>query len=216
MQISARKVKVTGPLGTLTKSFKHIDCDLRTVSKGRKILLEIWFATAQGKSCVNTITSTITNMMVGVTQGYRYKMRFAYAHFPIKVHFPTEDPKTGKKIKEGSLIEIRNFLGEFYVRRIYMRPGVKVIRAEDAKDEIILEGNDLNFVSQTGICLFPLFVFSPFLCLLSFCSLIVLSTCSFNIFFFSLFSFRFSKSLFSCFSCFPRFLSLCVLSSVLK
>eukprot|EP00008_Paramoeba_atlantica_P013903 CAMPEP_0201474860 /NCGR_PEP_ID=MMETSP0151_2-20130828/324_1 /ASSEMBLY_ACC=CAM_ASM_000257 /TAXON_ID=200890 /ORGANISM="Paramoeba atlantica, Strain 621/1 / CCAP 1560/9" /LENGTH=202 /DNA_ID=CAMNT_0047854775 /DNA_START=185 /DNA_END=793 /DNA_ORIENTATION=- len=150
VQISARKVKVTGPLGTLTKSFKHIDCDLRTVSKGRKILLEIWFATAQGKSCVNTITSTITNMMVGVTQGYRYKMRFAYAHFPIKVHFPTEDPKTGKKIKEGSLIEIRNFLGEFSVRRIYMRPGVKVIRAEDAKDEIILEGNDLNFVSQTA------------------------------------------------------------------
>mmetsp|Transcript_10548 Transcript_10548/g.15868 ORF Transcript_10548/g.15868 Transcript_10548/m.15868 type:complete len:203 (-) Transcript_10548:62-670(-) len=150
VQISARKVKVTGPRGTLTKSFKHIDCDLRTVSKGRKILLEIWFASSQAKSCLNTVTSTITNMMVGVTQGYQYKMRFAHAHFPIKVNFPTEDPKTGKKIKEGSLIEIRNFLGELIVRRVYMRPGVECKRSEDVKDEITLQGNDLNYVSQTA------------------------------------------------------------------
>eukprot|EP01083_Nonionella_stella_P132322 402253_1 len=96
VHIAARKVRVTGALGSLTKSFKHIDCDLRTVSKGRKILLEIWFATAQSKACVNTVCTTIENMMVGVTKGYRYKMRFAYAHFPIKVNFPKEDPKTKK------------------------------------------------------------------------------------------------------------------------
>ena len=71
-----------------------------------------------------------------------------YAHFPIKLNFPTECPTTGKKIKEGSLLEIRNFLGEFRVRRIQMRPGCICTRT-DVKDEIQLEGNDLAYLSQT-------------------------------------------------------------------
>eukprot|EP00211_Chloroparvula_japonica_P017670 CAMPEP_0119121678 /NCGR_PEP_ID=MMETSP1310-20130426/2190_1 /TAXON_ID=464262 /ORGANISM="Genus nov. species nov., Strain RCC2339" /LENGTH=288 /DNA_ID=CAMNT_0007111253 /DNA_START=831 /DNA_END=1697 /DNA_ORIENTATION=+ len=148
--VKNRNVRVKGPRGQLTKNFKHFNCDLRMIANGKKVLVELWFGTSKQKSCVQTVCSLITNMMVGVTQGYRYKMRFAYAHFPIKVAFPTQDPKTGKKIKEGSLIEVRNFLGEFFVRRIYMRPGCKVFRSEDVKDEIVLEGNDLAFLSQSA------------------------------------------------------------------
>jgi large subunit ribosomal protein L9e len=70
------------------------------------------------------------------------------------VNFPTEDPVTGKKIAEGSMLEIRNFLGEFFVRRIPMRPGVRCYRSEEVKDEIVLEGNDLSHVSQTGLFYF--------------------------------------------------------------
>jgi large subunit ribosomal protein L9e len=86
VEISARKVKVTGPRGSLTKSFTHVDCDIRTVSKGRKILLEMWFASGSRRSCTNTICTIIQNMMVGVTKGYRYKMRFAYV-FLIYLNF---------------------------------------------------------------------------------------------------------------------------------
>jgi large subunit ribosomal protein L9e len=56
---------------------------------------------------VRTITSHITNMMIGVTKGFEYKMKLVYAHFPINVDCQKTE---GSKIKNR--IEIRNYLGQ--------------------------------------------------------------------------------------------------------
>ena len=74
-----------------------------------------------------------------VPQGFEYKMRFVYAHFPINVTI------TGKKNK----VEIRNFLGEKVVRTVDAYEGVEVTRSNDVKDEIVLIGNDIENVSKT-------------------------------------------------------------------
>merc|ERR1711916_248440 len=70
----------------------------------------------------------------GVLRGYRYKLRFAYAHFPINMGV------------EGGCVEIRNFLGEKRVRRQPIPEGVKCYRTDQAKvkDELVVEGNDLR------------------------------------------------------------------------
>ena len=73
-------------------------------------------------------------------QEYEYKMRLVYAHFPININI----------IDNGSALEIRNFLGEKRLRKIKMRTGVKVIKSEEVKDEISIQGINLETVSQSA------------------------------------------------------------------
>jgi len=86
-------------------------------------------------------------MITGVTKGFLYKMRAVYAHFPINCIIQ----------ESGHKLEIRNFLGEKTVRHVDMLGGVTVAESKAQKDELILEGNDIENVSQSaasiqGIC----------------------------------------------------------------
>lgn len=78
-------------------------------------------------------------MITGVTKGFKYKMRFCYAHFPINVA-STKDGKT-------DIVEIRNFLGEKKVRRVALLDGVNYLRTPDVKDQIEISGIDITKVS---------------------------------------------------------------------
>jgi large subunit ribosomal protein L9e len=86
-----------------------------------------------------TICAHIQNMFIGVTKGFKYKMRFCYAHFPINV--------AGTSAAGKDTVEIRNFLGEKQVRRIELLEGVKYFRTPDVKDQIEISGIDLAKVS---------------------------------------------------------------------
>mmetsp|Transcript_24337 Transcript_24337/g.36059 ORF Transcript_24337/g.36059 Transcript_24337/m.36059 type:complete len:187 (+) Transcript_24337:77-637(+) len=136
VEIKARNVTVTGPRGSLNRDFKHIDMDLKIIG-GKFIRVDLWFANRKQLACVRTVISHIDNMMVGVTRGFLYKMRFVYSHFPINV------------AHTGNTVEIRNFLGERRVRRVPLPEGVVYVRSADVKDQIELSGNDIAAVSLT-------------------------------------------------------------------
>ena len=138
VEVKNRRVVVKGPRGTLRRDFSHQFVDIR--KEGNKVFVDLWFGLHKNISVVRTICSHIRNMITGVTHGYRYKMRFVYAHFPINVAIN----------KDGTKVEIRNFLGEKRVRHIHMQEGVTVTKSEAQKDEIILEGNDIEAVSISG------------------------------------------------------------------
>ena len=67
-------------------------------------------------------------------------MRCVYAHFPINCAIQDDN----------KLLEVRNFLGEKFIRRVYMKDGVKCTMSSKMKDELIIEGNDIELVSQSG------------------------------------------------------------------
>ena len=46
-------------------------------------------------------------------------------------------------------MEVRNFLGEKYTRTVHLREGVKA-STTGTKDEIKVEGNDIELVTQSG------------------------------------------------------------------
>ncbi|XP_071499991.1 large ribosomal subunit protein uL6-like [Diadema antillarum] len=139
IEVKARRVTVKGPRGTLSRSFKHLRVEIRKLS-AKKLQVVKWFGSRKELACVRTLCSHIENMIKGVTLGYRYKMRSVYAHFPINVNVQDS----------GSLVEIRNFLGEKFIRRVAMREGVTCVPSTKQKDEIILEGNDIELVSQSA------------------------------------------------------------------
>ena len=138
IEVKARVVTVKGPRGTLKKDFRHQPIEMEV--KNGKVRLTKWTGTKSEVASLQTFASHIDNMIVGVTRGFRYKMRFVYAHFPINVGVE----------QGGKLVEVRNFLGEKRVRKVQMRDDTKAQLSKGVKDELILEGNDVESVSQTA------------------------------------------------------------------
>ena len=171
-----RKVNVSGPRGKLFLDLSHLPIDLKVTDGGKTVSVERWFTSGKQAASIHTAISHVSNMFTGVTkvrarrtcyaprspsspsspswpcaprpahscfarglQGFKYKMRFVYAHFLINVAITKKDTR----------VEIRNFLGEKVVRIVDAQPGVIVKRSTDIKDEIVLEGNDIQAVSRT-------------------------------------------------------------------
>ncbi|KAJ7368412.1 ribosomal protein L6, alpha-beta domain-containing protein [Mycena albidolilacea] len=141
VSIKSRLITVTGPRGTLSKNVRHVNMDIR-LHKGKTntVTLAVWQGGRKHVACLRTIKSLINNMITGVTKGFQYKMRAVYAHFPINCIIQ----------EDGTKVEIRNFLGEKTVRHVSMLNGVTVAESTAQKDELILEGNDIDNVSQSA------------------------------------------------------------------
>ncbi|XP_021339065.1 60S ribosomal protein L9-like [Mizuhopecten yessoensis] len=137
--VKARKVIITGPRGTLTRSFRHLAVDISMIGKNT-IKVEKWYGKHKELAAVRTVCSHIENMMKGVTKGYLYKMRSVYAHFPINVAI----------MDGGHAVEVRNFLGEKFTRKVNMLPGVTFSTSPSMKDEFFLQGNDIEAVSRSA------------------------------------------------------------------
>ena len=87
------------------------------------------------KALIGTFKAHINNMITGVTEGFEYKMKTVFAHFPIKTSV------------EGDTFIIQNFLGERSPRKAIILEGVTV----DAKGEnVTVSGANKEKVGQTA------------------------------------------------------------------
>ncbi|KAH3901229.1 probable 60S ribosomal protein L9-B [Saccharomycodes ludwigii] len=141
VNIKSRNIKVTGPRGTLTKNLKHVDVTFTKISN-QQIRITVHNGDRKHVAALRTVKSLISNMITGVTKGYKYKMRYVYAHFPINVNVIEKD---GAKF-----VEIRNYLGDKKVRLVPVREGVTIEFSTVQKDEMILTGNSVENVSQNA------------------------------------------------------------------
>ncbi|KAK7969787.1 60s ribosomal protein-like protein l9 [Apiospora sp. TS-2023a] len=143
VQIKARNVTVTGPKGKLSKDLSHLAVNFSHPKKN-VIGIEIHHGARKNVAALRTVRTLINNLITGVTKGYKYKMRYVYAHFPINVNI---DKNSETDCHE---VEIRNFLGEKIVRRVVMRHGVEIEPSKNQKDELTLTGISLEDVSQSA------------------------------------------------------------------
>jgi len=138
--VNSRKVVVKGKEGTLQRDFHHLPVSVAKVDGGKKLEVSLFFGLSKQIACLRTVCSHVKNMIVGVTQRYRYNLRLVYAHFPITCNI----------VNGGKRVEIKNFLGEKVVRVIDMIGATKAIKSEAVKDEILIEGIDIDDVSRSA------------------------------------------------------------------
>mmetsp|Transcript_40784 Transcript_40784/g.88830 ORF Transcript_40784/g.88830 Transcript_40784/m.88830 type:complete len:191 (+) Transcript_40784:91-663(+) len=141
VEVCGRVVKVTGKYGTLERNFRHLPVVIEKFGKKQTALkVEIWFGLSKHLACMRTVCSHIENMFTGVMKKFEYKQRLVYSHFPINVNI----------VNGGKTVEIRNYLGEKCVRTVIMYPGVTCRKSEQTKDELIIEGVDIDNTSMSA------------------------------------------------------------------
>jgi large subunit ribosomal protein L6 len=124
---------VKGPLGELKKDLSHAGVKIEASKSEVRVWAE-WVGRKK-KSLVGTIASHIKNMIIGVTEGFTYKLKIVSSHFPITV-----------KVSDGR-VHIENFIGERKPRIAKIVGDVKVkVEGED----VVVQGLSLEEVSQTA------------------------------------------------------------------
>ncbi|RXG34608.1 50S ribosomal protein L6 [Methanohalophilus sp. WG1-DM] len=107
---------------TITVDESEVTVDCQSVRKRQKAM-------------VGTFASHISNLMDGVVNGFEYKMKVVYSHFPMQLKV------------EGDKLLINNFLGEKRARvsRIIGETNVKT-----SSDEVTITGINREDVGQTA------------------------------------------------------------------
>ncbi len=134
--LKGKEVTVKGKKGSITKDFSHArKIDIST--KGKKVFFNAEFPRTKTVALVYTLKNLLNNMVDGVQQGYVYRMKIVYSHFPITV----VPPKKGK-----TEVLIKNFIGERAARGTHSIGDVAI---KATKEEVIISGCDKETVGQT-------------------------------------------------------------------
>ena len=102
LTLKSKVVTVKGPRGTLTRSFANCPVQMHGEYNDKKqlvaITVRVWFARSKFRSAITSICKHIKNMMIGVTKGYSYVMKYGYNLTPMQ---PVA-------IEDGKVLQVTN------------------------------------------------------------------------------------------------------------
>lgn len=144
LTLKSKVITVKGPKGTLKRSFANVPVQMNAEYDDNKkiqaINVRVWFAKSKQKSAITSICKHIHNMMVGVTKGYSYIMKYGYNLTPMQ---PVA-------IEDGKVLQVTNYLGEKITRKIRAAAGCLILtKNSDTKKEIEVIGIDNECVGRT-------------------------------------------------------------------
>ena len=127
-------IVVTGSKGTISKDIHKLPAEITVTDK--TVTIEPVGKRKRDLAITNTAKSIIANMFQGVENGFRYKLKIVFAHFPISV-----------KVK-GKEIHVENFFGERSARISHIVGDTTTVNVNG--DDVVVEGPSLEDVSQTA------------------------------------------------------------------
>ncbi len=131
--VEGNTVKVKGPKGELERELKYPGVQI--FAEDGKVVVFKEFPRKRDIAIARTFKAHIANMIKGVTEGFTYRLKVVYSHFPMTVKV------------QGDEVLIENFLGEKNPRKAKILPGVTV---KVMGQEVIVEGIDKEAVGQTA------------------------------------------------------------------
>jgi large subunit ribosomal protein L6 len=134
--LDGKIVTIEGPKGKLTRNFANADVEIKKTDN--HLSIKAYFINKKRKAMTFSVVGHITNMIKGVLEGYVYKSKIIFSHFPITV-----EPDNKKKI-----VTIKNLYGG---RKHLIVPIVgNETTVHVDKDDVIIEGIDKESVGQTA------------------------------------------------------------------
>lgn len=149
-EIDHLDVTIVGPDGEVTRRlwYPDISVGVETVTEEvetddgeteerevEAVVIESDTENAKTNATIGTFESHVRNMVLGVTDGWEYRMEVLYSHFPMQVNI------------EGREVVIENFLGERAPRRTGIHGDTQV---EVDGENIVLSGPNKEDVGQTA------------------------------------------------------------------
>jgi len=131
--VDGEKVTVRGPKGELIRDFSHTSVEISL--EDSKLKVSVPWPRRKGVAIVGTVKSHIESMILGVREGFTYRLKMVFAHFPVSV-----------KTDRGRII-IENFSGE---RKPRIAKIVGSSKVSVDGDDVIVQGINLGEVSQTA------------------------------------------------------------------
>lgn len=127
-------ITTKGSFGSVQKDFTKMPAIIDL--QDNKITIKSRGNRKKDFALVNTLQSVINNMIKGSSQGFTYRLKIVFAHFPISI-----------KIK-GKDIIVENFFGE-------RSPRTSKIIGNDTKvsvegEDVVVKGPNIENVSQTA------------------------------------------------------------------
>ncbi len=126
-------VVVRGPNGELKRRFYYPGVKI-TQEDGNIVIISLYPRKRQ-LAIIGTFVSHIKNMIKGVTEGFTYKLKVVYSHFPVTV-----------KVK-GNEVIVENFLGERVPRKTEI---FGICKVKVKGQEVTVEGINKEDVGQTA------------------------------------------------------------------
>ena len=127
-------VTISGENSSQTRNFSH--SKLQLLEQGNGLLVRIDLPRRKDKALAGTWNAHLNNMVKGVVEGFTYRLKAVYSHFPMNL-----------KVELSELV-VNNYFGEKVPRRAAFVGDVKV-KVEN-KTEVIVTGHDKEQVGQTA------------------------------------------------------------------
>lgn len=132
-QLDGMQLRVNGPKGKLSRNVRFPQ--VTVTCEGNEVTIATESSRKEITAMVGTYEAHTKNMIRGVTEGFEYRMKVVYSHFPIQLKL------------QGNRLEIANFLGEKKARYARIEAGVT---AKVANDEVVLTGIDRELVGTSA------------------------------------------------------------------